>query len=221
MFGPAGGVGAAVLRALEARPACARVIGYGRRTNPALELTDETSVAACAAHLKAGGARPALMFDATGALQIDGAGPEKSLRAVDGAAMAAQFAVNATGPALLLKHFTPLLAQPGKCVFATLSARVGSVGDNKLGGWISYRAAKAALNQIVRTAAVEIARTRKDAVIAALHPGTVRTPLSEGLAQTFTHGPDEAARDLLTVLDNLTPQDSGGFFDYSGAAIPW
>ena len=163
-----------------------------------------------------------LIFDATGALEIDGHGPEKALKAIDANAMAVQFAVNAIGPALILKHYERLLPREGRAVIATLSARVGSIGDNGLGGWISYRAAKAALNQIVRTASIEIARKRPDAIVVALHPGTVATPLSEKFAGNRERFPPEtAAAHLRSVLDVLTPADSGGFFAYDGSAIPW
>lgn len=163
-----------------------------------------------------------LIFDATGALQIDAAGPEKQLKAIAPTAMAQQFAVNAIGPALILKHYESLLPKCGRAVIATLSARVGSIEDNRLGGWIAYRAAKAALNQIVKTASIEIARKHPDAIVVALHPGTVATDLSAkfaGSRHTFT--PDQAAEKLLTVLDTLTPADTGGFFAYDGSRIPW
>lgn len=163
-----------------------------------------------------------LILDATGALVIDGRGPEKQLKAIDADAMARQFATNAIGPALVLKHHERLMHPTRRTVFATLSARVGSIGDNRLGGWISYRASKAALNQIVRTAAIEIARKRPEAIVVALHPGTVATPLSAKFAgnrETFT--PDEAAAKLLNVIDGLNPADSGSFFAHDGTAIPW
>ena len=163
-----------------------------------------------------------LIFDATGALEIDGARPEKQLAAIDADAMAAQFAVNAVGPALVLKHYKTLLPRHGRAVFATVSARVGSIGDNRLGGWISYRASKAALNQIVRTASVEIARTRPEAIVAALHPGTVATDFGakyRGNRDTLT--PEESASMMLTVLDHLSIADTGGFFAYDGQRVPW
>ncbi|MGD1925585.1 MAG: SDR family NAD(P)-dependent oxidoreductase [Paracoccaceae bacterium] len=163
-----------------------------------------------------------LIFDATGALTIDGRGPEKQLKTIDAAAMAAQFAVNAIGPALILKHHEALLARARRAVFATLSARVGSIGDNGLGGWISYRASKAALNQIVKTASIEITRKRPEAIVVALHPGTVATPLSDRFAgQRNTLSPDEAAASLLSVLGGLNAGDTGGFFAYDGTSVPW
>ena len=131
--------------------------------------------------------------------------------------------MNAVGPALVLKHFVPLLPRRGRSVVAALSARVGSIGDNRLGGWYGYRASKAALNQLLRTAAVELARTHPEAVCVALHPGTVATRLSapHGKAGLRVRTPDQAAADLLAVLDGLTPAHTGGFFDADGRAVPW
>lgn len=189
------------------------------RSRNGFDLTDEASVAA-AAERTAGSFD--LIFDATGALEIDGAGPEKALDHIDPVAMAAQYALNAIGPALLLKHFAPKLAQGRRAVFATLSARVGSIGDNRLGGWYGYRASKAALNQIVRTAAIEIARSRPQAVVLALHPGTVETALtSRYLGRHPAVTPDVAATNLLKVVADRRPEDSGGFFAWDGKPIPW
>ncbi len=216
MIGATGGIGAAIFRALEATGADVTPLS---RSGDGLDLTDEATIARAAETLDG----PFdLIFDATGALVIDGAAPEKTIAAIDPAAMAAQFALNAIGPALLLKHLHPLLARDRRAVFVTLSARVGSIGDNSLGGWISYRASKAALNQIVRTAAIEIARKRPEAVVAALHPGTVRTDLTAKYAGNHpTVSPDEAAANLLAVIDGLTPADTGGFFAWDGKPIPW
>lgn len=216
VVGSSGGIGAALVAALRARGET--VTGLSRRET-GLVLADEASIARAAAALSGPFDR---ILDATGALEIDGHGPEKALARIDPAAMAAQFAVNAIGPALLFKHLAPLLPESGPSVFATLSARVGSIGDNRLGGWISYRAAKAALNQIVRTAAIEIARGRPQAVVVALHPGTVATPLTERyVGRNPTVTPDRAASNLLAVLDRLRPADSGGFFAWDGRTIPW
>ncbi|MEM7236650.1 MAG: SDR family oxidoreductase [Pseudomonadota bacterium] len=165
-----------------------------------------------------------LVFDATGALRIGRDTPEKKLAAIEAEAMARQFAINAIGPALMFKHYERLLPVDRPSVMATLSARVGSIGDNGLGGWISYRAAKAALNQIVRTAAIEIARKRPQAVCAALHPGTVQTRLSvpvTGANAPGTVTAETAAENLLSVIAGLGPEQSGGFFAYDGSRIPW
>lgn len=216
VIGASGGIGNAVAGALENRGA--EVVRLSR-SGTGLDLCREASIAEAASGLNG----PFdLILDTTGALEIGGNGPEKTIAAIEPEAMTAQFAVNAIGPALLLKHFHPLLPREGRAVFATLSARVGSIGDNGLGGWISYRAAKAALNQIVRTAAIEIARKRPEAVIVALHPGTVQSALTRKyVGRHPSVPPEEAARNLLAVIDGLGPNESGGFFAWDGKAVPW
>ncbi|MEQ9333499.1 SDR family NAD(P)-dependent oxidoreductase [Thalassobaculum sp.] len=222
VFGAGGGIGSALLERLRAGGAFATVLGFGRATEPAIDLLDEASlkhaVEAAAAH---GDIR--LAIDATGFLHDDQAMPEKSWRELDGDRLSHAFAVNAVGPALLMKHLLPRLPRRGRAVFATLSARVGSIADNRLGGWYGYRASKAALNQLVRTAAVELRRTRPDAVCVALHPGTVDTGLSRPFARTGLEAqpPALAAERLLTVVDGLTVAGSGGFFDHRGTPVPW
>ncbi len=215
VVGASGGIGAALCEALAAR---GEVLGVSRRKD-GLDVTDEASVARVLGGLEQGFD---LVIVATGALALDGVGPEKALRALDPAAMAAQFALNAIGPALVLKHALRLMPKDRTVRFAALSARVGSIGDNALGGWYSYRAAKAALNQLIHTAAIEVARSHRQGIVVALHPGTVDTGL------TAVHGaghpavaPAVAAANLLAVLDGLTPADTGGFFDWSGARVPW
>ena len=215
IIGATGGIGAALTAALAGTP----VHPLGRSSDPPIDLSDETSISTAAARLLAHAPFGRIVV-ATGALTIEGTGPEKRLADLDPAVMARAFAINAIGPALLIKHFAALLPREGRSVFAVLSARVGSIGDNRLGGWYSYRASKAALNQVVRTAAVEVARRRPAAVLLALHPGTVRT----GLSAPFTAADqamtaDDAARRLLTVMDAAT--QSGVFLDYDGAVVPW
>jgi NAD(P)-dependent dehydrogenase (short-subunit alcohol dehydrogenase family) len=163
------------------------------------------------------------LIDATGVLQDDRCVAEKSWSQIDMSGMLRAFAINAVGPALLIKHFLPLMPVSGRSLFATLSARVGSIGDNRLGGWYSYRASKAALNQIVRTAAVELRRKRPEAICVALHPGTVDTALSAPFrkAGLQLHAPAAAARQLLSVIARLQAADSGGLFDQHGETIPW
>lgn len=220
VLGASGGVGAALAAELTARGA--EVTGLSR-SRDGVDLTRPETVAAAAGRLK--DQRFELILNATGALVIQGAQPEKSFEALDPRAMAAQFALNAIGVALAVKHFAPLLAGRGtgaRAVFGSLSARVGSIGDNRLGGWVSYRAAKAAQNQILRTAAVEWARRHRGAILVALHPGTVATSLSAAYAARHpTIPPAESARALLGVIDRLTPADSGSFWDWKGERIPW
>ena len=198
------------------------MLRLGRNTAPALDLEDEASIAAAAAHA-AGLGEIRLVVVATGFLHDAQFRPERSWRELDGAHMAHAFAVNAIGPALLLKHFCPVLPRTGRAVAAALSARVGSIGDNRTGGWYSYRASKAALNQVVRTAAVELRRHNREAVCVALHPGTVDTPLSAPFSKAGLDArpPGVAAGELLAVLDGLGAEASGGFFDHRGAAVEW
>jgi NAD(P)-dependent dehydrogenase (short-subunit alcohol dehydrogenase family) len=139
--------------------------------------------------------------------------------------MAALFALNTIGPAVIAKHMLPLLPRGRRSVFAALSARVGSITDNRLGGWHSYRASKAGLNMLVRDFAIEMRRTHPHSVIVALHPGTVDTPLSRAFQRNLPDGQlttsQDAAMHLLAVLDGLTPAESGGFFAWDGQPIPF
>jgi NAD(P)-dependent dehydrogenase (short-subunit alcohol dehydrogenase family) len=189
-----------------------------------IDLTDEASIAAAVATLD-GGAPLRLVMAATGLLHDGATRPEKSMRALEAANLARAFAINTIGPALLAKHLIPRLPRAGKSVFAALSARVGSIEDNHIGGWHGYRASKAALNQMIRTLAIETRRTRPEAIIVALHPGTVATGLSAPFQGNVTperlFTPDRAATHLLDVVDRLTPEDSGGFFAWDGQRIPF
>ena len=216
VVGASGGIGAAVALALEGQ-------GYAvtrlSRSVDGLDVTDEASVQACLDRLVG---RYTTVFVATGALELGPYRPEKSLRAVDPAAFAAQFALNATGPLLVLKHALRLMPRDEPVRFAALSARVGSIGDNHLGGWYAYRAAKAALNQLLHTAAIEVARSHPQSVIVSLHPGTVDTSLTRDHRGTHAAiAPTQAAGHLLAVLDSLTPAQSGGFYDWQGHGVPW
>lgn len=216
MIGASGGIGRALSAALEARGV--GVLGLSR-SGDGLDLTDEESVTRVLGGLD----DPFdLVLVASGALEIDGAEPEKSVRAIRAQAMMDQFALNAVGPSLVLREAGRLLPRDRRAVFAVLSARVGSIGDNRLGGWISYRAAKAAVNQIVHTGAIELARTHRQAVCVALHPGTVATPFTaKYLGRHPAVEPAEAAGNLLSVIDGLGPEDTGGFFDWTGKTVPW
>jgi NAD(P)-dependent dehydrogenase (short-subunit alcohol dehydrogenase family) len=222
VLGARGGIGAALVEALEATQAFGQVLGYTRQSIPALDLKEESSVAAVAAQVRQRGT-PRLIIDATGVLHGPGMQPEKALQAIDPQAMAEAFAINAIGPALLMKHLLPLLPAEGKAVFATLSARVGSIGDNRLGGWYSYRASKAALNQLVRTAAIELQRRRPQALCIALHPGTVDTALSAPFARggLEIQSPAMAALGLLETLDRASAGDNGSFLGQRGERLPW
>lgn len=163
-----------------------------------------------------------LIFVTVGILAPLWGTPEKNLAAIKADDMARVFSVNTIGPALILRHVARLLPKNGRGVVAVLSARVGSIGDNQIGGWYSYRASKAALNQIVRGAAIELGRSHKQSVCVALHPGTVATAFTENYAGRHkTVAPEEAAANLLGVIAGLTPEQSGGFYDYAGQEIVW
>jgi NAD(P)-dependent dehydrogenase (short-subunit alcohol dehydrogenase family) len=222
VFGATGGIGGALVEAIRNSERFELVVALSRSTSPAVDLLDEASLER-AARFAADRGVLRLVIDATGFLHDDRQGPEKTWRQLDALKLARSFALNAIGPALIMKHMLPRLPRSGKSVFATLSARVGSIGDNRLGGWYSYRASKAALNQLVRTAAVELARQSADAMCIALHPGTVATALSAPFAATGleVHPPPVAARHLLAVIDQLTADANGGFFDWRGQSIPW
>ncbi|MFZ4601152.1 MAG: SDR family NAD(P)-dependent oxidoreductase [Caulobacterales bacterium] len=229
VVGASGGIGAALTRRLAASASVTRVVAMSRSgAVPAgakivpvrIDVTDETSIAAAFAET---GADLRLVIVAVGRLH-DAAGlPEKALRDLDADAMARSFALNAIGPALVFKHAAPLLARTGKSILAALSARVGSISDNRKGGWYGYRAAKAALNQIIRTSAIELAAKRRDLVCVGLHPGTVRTAMSAPFLPGYTANeifePDFAASALLDVVDGLNPAQTGRVFAWDGEEI--
>jgi NAD(P)-dependent dehydrogenase (short-subunit alcohol dehydrogenase family) len=216
ILGASGGIGAALCSACEEHGE--NVTGLSR-SGDGLDVTDPASVER---HISALSGPFDRIIVATGALEIEGAVPEKTIKAVTQAAMVDQFRLNTIGPALVLSHAHRLLPRDRASVFAVLSARVGSIGDNQIGGWISYRAAKAAVNQVVRTAAIELARTHKQSICVALHPGTVATRFTEKyLGRHPAVAPAEAANNLINVMDQLTPSETGQFFDRAGKPVPW
>lgn len=163
-----------------------------------------------------------LIFVALGILAPLWGAPEKSLSAIKPDEMARVFSVNTIGPAQILRHAATLLPKDRRAVVATLSARVGSIGDNRIGGWHSYRASKAALNQIVHGAAIELGRTHKQSICVSLHPGTVETAFTANYAGRHKTVPaTQAAENLLGVISRLTTEQSGGFYDYKGEEISW
>lgn len=225
VLGATGGIGAALVDALESQlnaRTISHVIPLGRSTRPSFDLTDENSIMTCAQWVSQQGT-PRIIIDATGMLHTSEHQPEKALSQINAKYMLEAFAINAVGPALLMKHFLPLVPKTGKSVFASLSAKVGSIGDNELGGWYSYRASKAALNQLVKTAAVELKRRAPQAICVSLHPGTVDTKLSNPFSKVGLNvrPPHEAALDLINVIDQLSSAQTGGFFDYKGKTIVW
>ena len=222
VIGSNGGIGSALVAALAPTGVFEHVVEFSRRSSPPIDLEDESSIERAATVAAAAG-ELRLVIDATGFLHDDRQCPEKSWRQLDARNLARAFALNAIGPALIMKHVLPRFPRKGKAIFATLSARVGSIGDNRLGGWYAYRASKAALNQLVRTAAVELARQSPEAICVALHPGTVATALSAPFATKGgnVHTPAAASRHLLSVVDQLTVEASGNFYDWRGEPVPW
>ena len=221
VLGASGAIGGAFVRLLRADAQFSEVIAYSRSSDPSFTLESEASIAACALHAGQGGALH-WVIDATGALEIDGHGPEKRLGALSAPTLLRAFEVNAVGPALILKHFIPLLASDQHAVFATLSARVGSIEDNHKGGWYGYRAAKAARNMLLQSAAIEAHRRLPHAVFAALQPGTVRSGLSHAfVAPADALAPEDSVSQLYAVLKAMRPKGRAQFVDYRGANIPW
>lgn len=220
VIGASGGIGAALVEALAEEDVPVRSLARSFAGRDHIDLTDAASIAAAAAGITG---TPDLIVVTTGLLHEDGQGPEKSMAALDADWLMRQYAVNTIGPALVARHFLPLMPKTGRCVFAVLSARVGSIGDNKLGGWYGYRMAKAALNQFVRTAAIEDKRRNDRGIVVGLHPGTVDTGLSQPFQahvradQLFT--PARAAVQLLDVIEGLKAPDSGRVFDWEGKEI--
>lgn len=212
VIGASGGIGAALAARLTAQRA--EVVALSRRAD-GLDVTDGAVVEQV---LGAVSGPFEQIWVATGVLEA----PEKALKAMTPEGLMRAFAVNAKGPALVMRHLPRLMPRDRISRFAVLSARVGSIEDNRLGGWYAYRAAKAALNQLVHTAAIEMTRTHPKAVLAALHPGTVETGLAP--AQRAGHpavSPEVAAAHLLAVLGRLEPADTGKFFDWKGETVPW
>ncbi len=230
IIGASGAIGSGFAQALAARPEVEVVFAYSRSqktfesakiVSGFLDLSDEASIAA-AAEAASGQTPLDLVIVATGLLHTAEAMPEKSLRDLSAAKFQHSFAVNAIGPALVARHFLPKLHRGQRAVFAALSARVGSISDNRLGGWYSYRASKAALNMIVKTAAIEMARRSPHAIVASLHPGTVDSALSkpfqEGVS-AWLFEPSDAVRRMIAVIERLQPQDSGKCFAYDGEEV--
>lgn len=230
IFGASGGIGAALVQALAdagwsvaagSRSGMRRAVD--RITPFQFDFGDEATIAQTARQLS--DHPPELVIVATGVLTLaDGAGPERTLRKLHPETMIEVLRTNTVGPAIVAKHVLPMLPRDRRAVFAALSARVGSIGDNRLGGWHSYRASKAALNMLLRNFAIEMARTHPLAVVAGLHPGTVATGLSAPFQGSVSPGqlttPSESADHLLAVIERLTPADSGGVFDWRGARLP-
>lgn len=233
VVGASGGIGGALTALLAADPGVEAVHAFSRRAIEPLgdkvitgriDFDDEASIAAAAESTRSGGPLD-LVLVASGLLH-DGAAlqPEKSFRSLEAAQLARSFQVNTIGPALVAQAFLPLLARDRKAVFGAISARVGSISDNHLGGWYGYRASKAALNMMIRCLAIEVGRNRKETICVGLHPGTVDSRLSQpfqgGVAEDRLFTPETAAGYLLRVVDGLSPAESGKVFAWDGKEIP-
>ncbi len=229
VIGAGGGLGAALVQALSipGEHGIDGVLALGRTTQPAIDYSDQASLenaaAWVAAQCAAEGAELRLLIVASGFLHGEDGQPERSWSHLDPDYLRQVFLVNTIGPALVMKHFLPLLPRQGRCAAGFVSAKVGSIGDNALGGWYGYRAAKAALNQLVKTAAIELKRRNPQALCVALHPGTVDTALSKPFAKAGLklRSPDVAAKELLSVLAGLEPAQTGALVDYQGKVLPW
>jgi len=225
VIGASGGIGGAMADVLEQEEQYSHIIrlSRGEKSPIKLDLSSEDSIALAADWLQEQGIKPNLVFVATGLLHNGQQGPEKSMRDLNTDWMQENYQVNAIGPALIAKHFLPLMPKDDVTIFAAMSARVGSISDNRLGGWYGYRAAKAALNMIIRNLSIEWARKNKRSIIVALHPGTVDTGLSKPFQSNVPPGKlfdsERAALQLLDVLDGLKPVDTGKIFAWDGEEI--
>ena len=227
IIGSGGGLGAAMLSQAAGTAAYTRAIGLSRSTEVSINYDDESSIAKAAQYVASlceeSNLQLRLLVVATGFLHGAQGQPERSFNNLDASYLQHVFKINTLGPAMVMKYFLPLLPKTGRCVAGFLSAKVGSISDNALGGWYGYRASKAALNQLVKTASIELARRNKDSICVSLHPGTVATPLSEPFAKTGLNvrPATEAAADLLAVLTGLSPTDTGCLIDYQGQKLPF
>tara|TARA_B100000886_G_scaffold131199_1_gene88447 strand:- start:6698 stop:7396 length:699 start_codon:yes stop_codon:yes gene_type:complete len=201
------------------------IIIIGRRTNPSIDFNDEQTIKNAAEFIKNKKKAISILFDATGILhdEENNQMPEKTLKNINLKFAQKNFLINTIGPSLLIKHFAPLLDIEQKSVFATLSAKVGSISDNGFGGWYSYRASKAALNQLIKTASIEMKIKNKNSIFIALHPGTVKSKLSKPFQKSNLkiQTPEESAGHLITIIKEVKTSETGKFFNWDGTELPW
>ena len=217
VFGASGGIGQAFSRFLENKLGSENVVNISRSFD-GFEISDEEKILKFSESIEG---TFNLIINATGVLQTTEEGPEKTINVVKQKSMIDMMTINAIGPALLLKNFSKKLDKTKFSVFVNLSARVGSITDNRLGGWISYRSSKAALNQIIKTSSIEINRRNKNAICVGLHPGTVKTRFTEKFQNTTeTISPEESVEMMMKVVENLSVDDNGYCFAYDGKVIP-
>ncbi|NDJ19353.1 SDR family NAD(P)-dependent oxidoreductase [Myxacorys almedinensis] len=190
-----------------------------------MDITDESQIADAIAEIQTETSTLHYVINCVGILHDSIMQPEKSLRHLNAENLIRYFQINSIGGALLAKHVQPLLKHRDRALFATISARVGSIGDNQLGGWYGYRASKAALNMLMRTTAIEYKRTCPRTIVVTLHPGTTDTKLSRPFQRTVPpeklFSCDRTVQQLFTVLDQLQESDSGEFFSWDGSRLPW
>ena len=217
IFGASGGIGLAFSKFLENKLGIENVIKLSRSFN-GFEISDEEKILKFSESIEGSFN---LIINAIGVLQTTEIGPEKTINAVKQKSMIDMMTINSIGPALLLKNFSKKLDKTKFSVFVNLSARVGSITDNRLGGWISYRSSKAALNQIIKTSSIEINRRNKNAICVGLHPGTVKTRFTEKFQNTTeTISPEESVEMMMKVIESLSVDDNGYCFAYDGKVIP-
>ena len=220
IIGSSGTIGSAFQEILANSPACLEVCGIHRNSLHPIDYDDPDSIASSSKSLLEKGPFQ-LIINTIGMLHSEQWMPEKRLEDLHAEQLMHLIKVNTIGPALTIKHFSKLL-DPAGSVMASLSAKVGSIEDNRLGGWYSYRSSKAALNMLIKTAAIEFARTKPHCALIALHPGTVNSNLSRPFkGEHIGRQPLDAAGDMLRVLLSLNKDDSGSFISYSGERLPW
>lgn len=220
VIGSSGTIGAAFVELLSNDPACAGVVGVHRHSDPSLDYQYSDSIEACATALASQGPFQ-FIINTVGVLHSDSWMPEKRLEDLNAEQLSELMKINAIGPALTIRHFSKLL-DPKSSIMVTLSAKVGSIEDNRLGGWYSYRASKAALNMIIKTASIEFARTKPNTALIAMHPGTVNSRLSKPFrGEQIGRPASVAVSDMWRVIQNLKSEDSGSFLSYSGENLPW
>jgi len=220
IIGSSGTIGSHFVKLLESHPSCAKVIGIHRKSEHAIDYHYPETIESSASSLAELGPFQ-LIINTIGVLHSEQWMPEKKSDDLNISQLTEMFNTNTIGPALTIKHFSKLL-DPKHGIMATLSAKVGSIEDNRLGGWYSYRASKAALNMIIKTASIEFARTKPNTALIALHPGTVNSDLSQPFrGQQIGRDPQDAVSDMLNILVNVKKEDSGSFLTYSGEKLPW
>ena len=220
VIGSSGTIGSAFVELLQNNPSCIGVAGIHRQSIPAIDYLDPSTIQTCASALTQQGPYQ-LIINTIGVLHTDRWMPEKRLDDLNSEQLIELMQINAIGPGLTIRHFLPLL-DPAGSLMVTLSAKVGSIEDNRLGGWYSYRSSKSALNMLIKTASIELARTKPNIALIAMHPGTVNSRLSKPFkGQQIGRPAADACTDMLNVIKTIEPKDSGSFISYSGERLPW